>query len=1203
MSPINKSWATRAAIAGVCRADESEVVAGLATELQRRPYERAAVARSASDLVLAVRKERRGSAGLDSLMQEFALTSQEGVALLCLAEALLRIPDAGTTDRLIRDKLARGDWQAHLGHSPSLFVNAAAWGLMVTGRLASTVSASKLGNALSRALVKGGEPLVRRMLAFGVELLGERFVMGEDIDAALARSRESSRHGYVHSFDMLGEAALTSADARRYFEAYAAAIDAVGQAAGGVGVHAGPGVSVKLSALHPRYCRSQRDRVLDELLSSLAELARRARHCSIGLSIDAEESDRLELSLDLLEALLELPELADWAGLGFVVQAYQKRAPQVVDHLVALARGSGRRLMVRLVKGAYWDGEIKRAQVEGVSDYPVFTRKVHTDLSYLVCAARVLECADAVYPQFATHNAHTVAAVAALARDRGVLDYEFQCLHGMGEALYDQVSALSSLRHRVRIYAPVGSHRTLLPYLVRRLLENGANTSFVHRLVDDGVALDDLIADPLERIATTAGKPHPQVPLPAALFGVERVNSRGEDLADEATLDRLAGYLAAARGHGWSCRPRIAESSVDEGARRPMFNPANAKERIGEVVEGDGRLVALAVARAREFAPLWAAESPHRRARLLEAAAMAIEADQEVLFALLVREAGKTWGNALGEIREAVDFLRYYAARLRSLEPEVSRRPAAPVACISPWNFPLAIFIGQIAAALAAGYPVIAKPAEQTPLIADRAVDLLLRAGIPAAALQLIPGDGAIGRMLVEDPGIGGVLFTGSSAVAREIDGCLAGRTGPAEGPFLVAETGGVNALVVDSSSLPEQVVRDVLAAGFDSAGQRCSALRLLCLQEEIAETTVELLQAAMAELRVGDPADFATDLGPLIDAQARDAVEKHLEAMARAGHGIFRSPKSAPSAGLMCAPALVEIERIEDIPGEIFGPVVHVLRFPADHMGELAERINGMGYGLTFGIHSRIDETVVALAGTVRAGNIYVNRNQIGAVVGVQPFGGEGLSGTGPKAGGPITLPSLMGIAMPDWEALGFARTAPDQKHPEIESLARWALGHGLTEFAQCCRRLAEASPRGWEIRLPGPTGEANNLRWAPRGTILCTGRSRDSQLVQIAVCLASGNRFRAPPEFQLPADLPAEVLDHADAESAEPIAGILVDSSDYGAWRRRAAVWQGPRIPVVVAEAASEPIALYRLMCERVLTVNTAAVGGNADLMGLAE
>ncbi len=1190
--------------------DEAVRVAQLATELATRPYDHRAVAATAGALVLAVREERRSGNGLDSLMQEFSLSSQEGIALLCLAEALLRIPDPATADHLIRETLARGDWQAHLGHSPSLFVNAAAWGLLLTGRLTATASAAGLGGALSRALARGGEPLLRRVFAHAVELLGERFVMGEDIATALSRSREAAARGYRHSFDMLGEAALTATDAAGYFTAYAAAIDAVGRTAAGAGVRAGPGVSVKLSALHPRYQPSQRDRVLAELQPRLAALAANARRWNIGLSIDAEECERLELSLDLLETLLHDPLLDGWDGLGFVVQAYQKRAPAVVEHVIALARSRGRRLLLRLVKGAYWDSEIKRAQSEGLDSYPVFTRKTHTDLCYLVCAGRLLDAADVLLPQFATHNAHTVAAVARMASERGVAEYEFQALHGMGEALYDRVLATPGLARPVRIYAPVGSHRTLLPYLVRRLLENGANTSFVHRLVDDRVALDELVADPLTRLAREGGDAHPAIPLPLGLFGDSRVNSRGTDLSDPETQERLAADIAASRAASWDAGPMLAREG-EEGARASaaeaaIVNPARPWESIGRVRAASGADIASALAAAREYASLWAATPASRRAELLEGAALAIEADQAVLFALLVREAGKTWGNALGEIREAVDFLRYYAAGLRAGKRSLPLRPALPVACISPWNFPLAIFVGQVAAALAAGFPVLAKPAEQTPAVAARAVTLLRRAGIPVPAVQLLPGAGeTVGRALVESDAVGGVLFTGSSAVAREIDAALAARSGAAELPFLVAETGGINAMVVDSSALPEQVVRDVLAGGFDSAGQRCSALRLLCLQEEIAEPTLAALDAALGELRLGDPADFGNDIGPLIDTAAMAAVETHLAAMAAAGHGVRRSSWPLPAKGSFALPALVEIAAPQDIPGEIFGPVVHVLRFEAGRLDALIEAINALGYGLTFAVHSRIDETIARLVAGVRAGNCYVNRNPIGAVVGVQPFGGEGLSGTGPKAGGPLLLPALMNDPDPDWQGLGFA-PAPELANALLAplfALVAWAEEGGDREFAAYCRRLGERSPLGRELALPGPTGESNRLRWAPRGNALCAGPAQADALRQLAACLATGNSPLAAAPAAWPASLPAVVRDAIRPGDAAPAVVLLADAADAGPWRRATACADGPRIAVVGVGSDPDAVPLYRLLCERVLTVNTAAAGGNAALMGLAS
>ncbi|MCX7169960.1 MAG: bifunctional proline dehydrogenase/L-glutamate gamma-semialdehyde dehydrogenase PutA [Proteobacteria bacterium] len=792
---------------------EAACVAALAAELESVRADQQATASRARALIEAVRRQRSGTSGVDNLMHEFSLSSQEGAALMCLAEALLRIPDSATINRLIRDKISHGNWQAHLSASSSLFINAAAWSLMLTGQLVATHNHGVLGNALTRILAKGGEPMIRKGVDFAMRLLGQQFVMGETIEAALARSKTNEAHGYIHSFDMLGEAALTEAATERYYCAYESAIHTIGKASEGRGVVDGPGVSVKLSALHARYVRSQKTRVMAELRPRLKTLMLLAKRYDIGLNIDAEESDRLELSLDLFESLADDPELTGWDGLGFVIQAYQKRCRFVIDSLIDMARRTQHRLMIRLVKGAYWDTEIKQAQVDGLADYPVFTRKLHTDLSYLVCASRLLAAPDAIYPQFATHNAHTLATVFQMARERGVEDYEFQCLHGMGEPLYDNVVGPENLGKKCRIYAPVGTHKTLLPYLVRRLLENGANSSFVNRVVDGAVSIGDLVKDPLQLVRHQGCTMHPAIPLPRNLYGFGRLNSTGVDLSDETTIAGLERELKSLADKHWEAWPLLAGGSISVGPSRPVFSPANLMDHVGTVTEANAEAVERALATADVYAPSWYQTPLAERAAILQRAADLIELNRNPLLSLCIREAGKTWSNGVAEVREAVDFCRYYAQQLSISQLQTEVVPG-PVVCISPWNFPLAIFIGQVSAALAAGSPVIAKPAEQTPLIACFAVKLLHQAGIPTRALQFLPGSGeTVGAALTADPRVCGVVFTGSTEVARLINKIIADR----DGVRLIAETGGQNAMIVDSTALPEQVVRDALVSGFDS--------------------------------------------------------------------------------------------------------------------------------------------------------------------------------------------------------------------------------------------------------------------------------------------------------------------------------------------------------------------------------------------------
>ena len=1073
---------------------------------------------------------------------------------------------------------------------------------MITGKLVSTHSEDALGGAVTRLIARGGEPLIRRGVDFAMRLLGKQFVMGETIEEALDRSRANEARGYLHSFDMLGEAATTAEDAARYLASYEHAIHAIGKVSAGRGPYRGPGISIKLSALHPRYSRSQRERVHAELLPRVLALATLARGYDIGLNIDAEEADRLEISLELLEALAADPALTGWSGLGFVVQAYQKRCPFTIDFIVDLARRNARRIMVRLVKGAYWDTEIKRAQVEGHEDYPVFTRKVHTDLSYLACARRLLEAPDAVYAQFATHNAHTLATVYQMAADRGVDDYEFQCLHGMGEALYDNVVGAGELGKPARIYAPVGTHETLLPYLVRRLLENGANSSFVNRIVDESVTIDELIADPLDAVARDGGARHPDIPLPRALYGEARVNSAGLDLSDELGLEKLERRLGELRARRWSAHPMIAGREPRLAPAIPIRNPADHGDEVGRVCEATVEEAEAAIGIAAGFAGEWNAVPRAARAAMLDRAADLLEAHRPELVSLCVREAGKTWPNAIAEVREAVDFCRYYAERIRIADDAA---PPGPAVCISPWNFPLAIFMGEVSAALAAGSPVIAKPAEQTPLIAARAVELLHEAGVPQRALQFLPGRGEIvGAALTGDPRVRGVVFTGSTEVARLIDKALGARDAR-----LIAETGGQNAMIVDSSALAEQVVYDVLASGFDSAGQRCSALRVLCLQADIADRVLTMLKGAMRELAVGDPGLLSTDVGPVIDAEARANLERHVEAMRAAGKNVFQlAVPPAASRGTFMAPTLVEIDSIAELEREVFGPVVHVLRFEADGLAALVRAINDTGYGLTFGLHTRIDETVDEVVALAKAGNVYVNRNMVGAVVGVQPFGGEGKSGTGPKAGGPLYLHRLRDAENVAPEAIGghLDGSRAGALGP-LRELSEWAKREGLGALVQAGAEYERLSPLPWRVDLPGPTGEKNTLRFAERGNVLCVAPDVNAMLEQVAATLATGNTAllsAGDVARALLARLPPGVGANVRlAREGDDVAAALFagDPAERARLHAELAKRDGALVPLVTQGASTGRYPLYRLDAERVVSVNTTAAGGNTTLMTL--
>ncbi|EIZ81066.1 proline dehydrogenase [Novosphingobium sp. Rr 2-17] len=1181
--PVRAMTALRSAIATARRRDEAECLAPLLDAARLSEAMRDAVRTTATLLVTQLRANHKGT-GVEGLVQEYALSSQEGVALMCLAEALLRIPDAATRDALIRDKLADGDWSGHLGGGKSLFVNAATWGLVVTGKLVGSVDDTGLSAALTRLVARAGEPLIRRGVDLAMRMMGEQFVTGETIDEAVKRARALEAQGFGYSYDMLGEAATTAADAARYYADYETAIHAIGKASAGRGIYAGPGISIKLSALHPRYVRSQAGRVMTELLPRLKALAALAKGYGIGFNIDAEEADRLELSLDLLENLALDPDLAAWDGLGFVVQTYGKRCPFVIDWIVDLARRSGRRIMVRLVKGAYWDAEIKRAQVDGLSDFPVYTRKVHTDVSYIACARKLLAARDAVFPQFATHNAQTLATIFHLAGPGFTVgDYEFQCLHGMGEPLYSQVVGVGNLDRPCRIYAPVGTHETLLAYLVRRLLENGANSSFVNRIADPGVPVSALVSDPVDVVMAMAqpGARHDGIELPGDIYP-ERRNSAGIDLTDEIALSGLSQALAEAGRSGWH-----AAADHGEGDLRRLVNPADHREVVGTVLECGPDAAAPAVVRAAASA--WSQVPVAERAACLDRAADTMQEQMAPLMALAIREAGKSAANAIAEVREAIDFLRYYAQQAR--ETLGSAEAFGPVVCISPWNFPLAIFTGQVAAALVAGNPVLAKPAEETPLMAAAAVGLFHAAGVPTDALQLMPGDGNLGAALVAAPQVAGVMFTGSTDVARLIQRQLAGRTSP-EGNAIafVAETGGQNAMIVDSSALAEQVVADVIASAFDSAGQRCSALRVLCLQEDVADRTLKMLKGALAELSVGNPERLAIDIGPVITAQAQIGIVGHIEAMRERGHKVTQLAVGEGAVfGTFVAPTIIEIDTIGQLEREVFGPVLHVLRYRREALDALIDGINATGYGLTFGLHTRLDATVARVTRSVKAGNLYVNRNTIGAVVGVQPFGGRGLSGTGPKAGGPLYLGRLVRQAPAVLAPTGHGS-------PLVADFAGWLDGEGEGALATEARDLGAASLLGLERELQGPVGERNLYALHPRGHVLLLPETQGGLLRQMAAVLATGNRATVQ-GMALPKGLPATVAARFRVDPVEPFAACLVEGGADAVARAGLTVAALPG-PIVPVHRDAGPGGIW-LLEEVSTSINTTAAGGNASLM----
>lgn len=1007
------------------RSDEAKQVARAIDIAELNADASDQIEQAAAALVETVRQQASHGSGIDAFMHEYELSSQEGVVLMCLAEALLRIPDDDTIDKLIEDKIGGSNWESHLGESKSWFVNASTWGLMVTGRMLRSEDAPQRNfrTVMQRMVRRSGEPFIRQAVRQAMRIMGRQFVMGRNIQEAIRNARSLEKRGYTYSYDMLGEAARTDSDARRYLADYERAIEACGQVSRERGPEKSPGVSVKLSALHARYELSHRDRVLAELLPRLQKLTRMAAGYNINLTIDAEEAARLDLSLELFERVSADSELGDWHGLGLAVQAYQKRAIDVIDWLADLAERHGRRIMIRLVKGAYWDTEIKRAQEAGLDGYPVFTRKTNTDVSYLACARRILDNPDAFYGQFATHNAHTLAYIRHLTRGR--TDFEFQRLHGMGEALYEQIMQAGDEPTACRIYAPVGAHEDLLAYLVRRLLENGANSSFVNRLVDEAEPIADIVADPIAQARAHATPTHPKIPLPRQLYGSRRPNARGINLDDLNDLQWLSQTMTDADAHVWQAAPLVdgqitsgARTRLNNGEVRPVRNPAHTDQTVGDVTWADEEDIEAALASAHSAAERWSATPAQTRADCLRRYADLLEEKTGELIALCTREAGKNVADGIAEVREAVDFCRYYACQVEDefSAPHVLPGPTGErntyslhgrgvFVAICPWNFPLAIFTGQVTAALAAGNAVIAKPAEQTCLIGARAVSLMHEAGIPGDVLHYLPGDGpTVGARLVNDERIAGVAFTGSLATAQSINKALAERRGPIIP--LIAETGGQNAMIVDSSALIEQVVADVIRSGFQSAGQRCSALRVLYVQEDIADNLLDMLSGAMAELSVGDPWRLSTDVTPVIDEDARASLTRYAEYADETFKPIYHYRLGSEAhGGTYVAPRTYELKATQELGDEQFGPIVHVIRFKSADIDRVVDEINGLGYGLTFGIHSRIDTTVERVLKRLRVGNAYVNRNIIGAVVGVHPFGGEGLSGTGPKAGGPHYL------------------------------------------------------------------------------------------------------------------------------------------------------------------------------------------------------
>jgi len=1125
---------------------------------------------AAADLVKAIRNDSKPGL-MEVFLAEYGLSTEEGVALMCLAEALLRVPDAETMDALIEDKIAPSEWGKHLGHSSSSLVNASTWGLMLTGKVLKDNAEPGLTATLRGAVRRLGEPVIRRAVHRAMREMGQQFVLGETIADAVRRGRRRTAEGYTYSYDMLGEAAMTAGDARAYFDAYSDAIAKLAGEARHDDIRDNPGISIKLSALHPRYEETKKTRVMAELVPRVLRLAQAAKNAGMGLNIDAEEADRLDISLDVIEAVLRDESLSGWHGFGVVVQAYGKRAPAVIDWLHALATGLDRKIMVRLVKGAYWDTEIKRAQVEGLGGFPVYTRKPATDVAYLCCAQKLLGYSDRIYAQFATHNAHSAAAILDMATDFDV--FEFQRLHGMGEALHEILHRRNDTR--CRIYAPVGAHRDLLAYLVRRLLENGANSSFVNQIVDEDVPAEVVGADPFAQMEKAMQQPAPGVTDPPDLYAPRR-NSKGFDLHDRADMARIEAARAPFADHGWQAAPVLA-GPVAGDAPQEVRNPARPGDLVGHVREATEADAETALSTAR----IWDAPATERRAALLKAADL-YEVNFGEIFAVLSREAGKTLFDGVAELREAVDFLRYYA------DQATDEAPRGIFTCISPWNFPLAIFTGQIAAALAAGNAVLAKPAEATSLIAAIGVRLMHEAGVPVHSLQLLPGRGGrIGGLLTGDARLAGVCFTGSTATAQRINRTMAGALDP-DAP-LIAETGGLNAMIVDSTALPEQAVRDILASAFQSAGQRCSALRCLYVQEDIADSFLAMLSGAMDELAVTDPWDPASDLGPIISVPARDEIAAYVAKARREGRVLHEI--TAPGEGAFLAPVAIRVRGIEDLEREVFGPVLHVATFKADEIDKVVRSVNAKGYGLTFGLHTRIDDRVQHITEAVKAGNLYVNRNQIGAIVGSQPFGGEGLSGTGPKAGGPSYVARFRARAA---VAAARAATAAATVSMPVGSAGRVA-DAGAVQAALDAAVTDTLARRAVES-LPGPTGESNRLSVFARGTVLCLGPSAAAAQEQARIAEAAGCKaVCVASEARVGGGLAPEALGDLTG-----FALVAFDGPGGVARAMRVALAgrDGRLIPLT---SSGDLAGLCRL--ERHVCIDTTAAGGNASLLAAAS
>lgn len=1174
---------------------------------------------------------------IKKIMQEFTLSSKEGLALMSLSEALLRIPDKKTKNKLIKDKIINKNWKNHINKNSSFIINLMCLCLIFTSKLFVYKSKIKIFNIFLKIVNKATQPIIRKIIHKIMKLVGKQFVFSENIKNAIKKAKKMEKNGFTYSYDMLGEAAITEHEAKKYMFSYQNAIEEIGKKSIGKNIYNNPSISIKLSALHPRYCRTQYKRVICELYPRLLKLTIQARNNNISINIDAEESDRLELSLDLLKKLSFEKKLVGWNGIGFVVQAYQKRSLYVIDEIINLAKESKHRIMIRLVKGAYWDTEIKKSQIEGLKNYPVYTRKMYTDISYLACAKKLLSEPKFIYPQFATHNTQTLSSIYHMSgKEYYPEKYEFQCLYGMGENLYKEVVgpiSKNKLNRKCRIYAPVGKYKTLLAYLVRRLLENGANTSFVNKISNLNISLNSIVKNPIQEILETSkkegtiGLSHKKIPLPKFLFNKKRLNSNGFNLSYESDLKNISEKLIKTPVK-YIVTPLIYQKydkNKTELPKKTITNPANQYDIVGHVRETSENEINIAVKNSIKSIDYWRKTDINIKIKMLKKSAILIEENFFSFVGVLIRESGKTYTNAISEVREAIDFLRYYSQQAEKNFYHKNHSPLGIVICISPWNFPLAIFIGQISAALITGNVVIAKPSEQTPIIAMLAVKFLYKSGIPKNVLQMLPGKGnLIGNKLTKNKNIDGVIFTGSIYTAKMIQHNISGRLNRNKKPIsFIAETGGLNAMIIDSSALTEQVVNDSIISAFDSAGQRCSAMRILCIQEEIAEKTITMLKRAMKEYSLGNPIKLNTDIGPVINKKSQYNIEQYINLMRKKGKKIYQNNKNNDKIdnGSFIQPTIIEIQSLKELKCEIFGPVLHILKYKQKNTKKLIKKINKLGYGLTFGIHTRIDYMSNYISKKVVSGNVYINRNMIGAVVGVQPFGGSRLSGTGPKAGGPLYIYKLLNnyekinINKKIFQSNNFYKIKnwkkSINKFKEYEKLCEWANLQKNENLKKIISQAEKSSEKKISFKINGPTGEFNQYYLIPHKKILCLARTKFDILIQLVFSLKAGCKIfwpNYPIQKKIKSSFPKSIkniisiipnwekekfqfdliIHHGNKSESKKIHEIISKKN-------------GPIIPIYTFKSGDQNLYIENFLQERVISVNTSATGGDTNLIKL--